>query len=82
MHPITRESVRSCRWWWRIGLGDALQEKSRGVFGNVEADFEIGMLASDFRGSGEEWEIRLLEVQPLCWIFMDAFGQIAGCVFR
>jgi hypothetical protein len=60
---ITVKSIRSCRrrWWW-IALGDALQEKSRGIFWNVEADFEIGMLASDFRRSGEEWEIRLLEV--------------------
>src|SRR2546423_3362050 len=54
MHPITRESVRSCRWRWRIGLGDALQKKSRSIFGNVEANFEIGMLATDLRRSTEE----------------------------
>ena len=58
------------------------KQKSRAVFRNVEADFEIGMLASDFGRSGEEWEIRLLEVQPTVRIFMNAFGQIAGRVFR
>ena len=40
------------------------------------------MLASDFRRGGEEGEIRLLEAQPLCWIVMNAFGQIAGRTFR
>ena len=76
------ESIRGCRRCWRISLGDALEKKARGIFGNVETDFEIGTLASDFRRSGEEWEIRLIEVQPLCWILMNAIGQIAGRIFR
>ena len=81
MRTIT-QSIRRCRRWWRVSLGDALQKKARGIFRNVEADFEIGTLASDFRRSGEEWEVRLIEAQPLCWIFMNAFGQLAGRIFR
>ena len=72
----------SCgRGWWRIGLGDALEQKSCAVFRYVEADFEIRMLASDFGRSGEKREIGLLDSQPTLRIIVNAFGQITRCVF-
>src|SRR5437870_7745472 len=52
------------RGWRCISLGDALEQKPCAVFRNVEADFQIYMLAIDFGRSGEKREIGLLDSQP------------------
>src|ERR1700720_4820174 len=70
------------RGWRCIGLGDALEEKACAVFRNVEADFQICMLAIDFGWSGEKREIRLLDSQPTLRIIVNALSQIACRVFR
>src|SRR5207248_8299134 len=70
------------RGWRCISLGDALQQKSCAVFGYVEADFQISMLAIDFGRSGEKREIGLLDSQPTLWIIMNALGQVTCRVFR
>src|SRR6478672_9058142 len=49
------------RGWRCISLGDALEQKSCAVFRNVEADFQVSMLAIDFGRTGEKGEIGLLD---------------------
>src|SRR5205823_11821792 len=70
------------RGWRCISLGDALEQKSCAVFRNVEADFQICMLAIDFGWSGEKREIRLLDSQPTMRIIVNALSQVACRVFR
>src|SRR4029077_13669196 len=70
------------RGWRCISLGDALEQKSCAVFRNVEADFQICMLAIDFGRTGEKGEIRLLDSQPAVRIIVNALGQITCRVFR
>src|SRR5207244_11119587 len=63
------------RGWRCITLGDALEQKSCAVFRNVEADFQICMLAIDFGWSGEKREIRLLDSQPTMRVIVNALSQ-------
>src|SRR5437870_13710151 len=70
------------RGWRCISLGDALEQKPCAVFRNVEADFQISMLAIDFGWSGEKREIGLLDSQPTLGIIMNIFSQVACRVFR
>src|SRR6185312_1488767 len=70
------------RGWRCISLGDALEQKSCAVFRNVEADFQICMLAIDFGWSGKKREIGLFDSQPTMRIIVNALSQVARRVFR
>src|SRR5205823_5351547 len=70
------------RGWRCISLGDALEQKSCAVFRNIETDFQISMLATDFGRSREKREIGLFDLQPTTRIIMNTFSQVAGRIFR